>query len=645
MTEMQTADYGTWRSPITADLILAGSIGLGAVAVDGDTLYWLESRPAEKGRNVLVKYTSSGQHQDLTPAPFNVRTRVHEYGGGSFLIANGTIYFSQFADQQIYRQRSGQDPQILTQESHKRYADFCLDDTRNRLIVVCEDHEVTGQEPQNYLATVDLSTGQVQPLVTGSDFYSSPRLSPDRRFLTWLTWEHPNLPWDSTQLWLGEFNHQGELTDIRCLAGQDLVESIAEPQWSPDGRLYFVSDRSGWWNFYRYSGKKIEAIYPMEAEFTYPHWVFGLSSYGFVNAEIIICTYTQQGCWYLGELNVSTQQLTPFDIPYSNLGSLTIRDHQVFLIGSSPTQSSAVICFSLTDQTCHVLKESSQVNLDPAYFSIPTAITFPTTNGLMAHAWYYPPHNPNYQAPAGQLPPLLVKSHGGPTAAATNALSLKIQYWTSRGFGYLDVNYGGSTGYGRDYRQRLDGQWGVLDVEDCVNAALYLVNQSRVNPDQLAISGGSAGGYTTLAALTFYDTFKAGASHYGVSDLEALAQDTHKFEARYLDRLIGPYPQTKELYYQRSPIHFTEKLACPVVFFQGLEDKIVPPNQAEMMVEALKQKGLPVAYVAFPEEQHGFRQAANIKKALEGEFYFYARIFGFTPGDDLEPLVIMNLDE
>ncbi len=643
MTEKQTASYGTWRSPITADLILAGSIGLGTVAVDGDTLYWLESRPSEKGRNVLVKYASNGQHQDLTPAPFNVRTRVHEYGGGSFLIANGITYFSHFADQQIYYQTDGKEPQKLTQDEHKRYADFCLDDTRNRLIVVCEDHEKEHQEPSNYLATVDLSTGEVQPLVTGSDFYSSPRLSPDRRFLTWLTWEHPNLPWDSTQLWLGELNAQGELTDIRCLAGQELVESIAEPRWSPDGNLYFVSDRAGWWNFYRYVDGNVEAIYPMEAEFAYPHWVFGLSSYGFFNAETVICTYTQEGSWYLGELNVSTQQLTTFEIPYSNLGSLTIHNDQVFFIASSPTQSSAVIGFHLKDKTYQVLKQSSQVPLDPHYFSIPEALTFPTENGLMAHAWYYPPHNPDYQVPAGQLPPLLVKSHGGPTAAAGNSLSLKIQYWTSRGFGYLDVNYGGSTGYGRDYRQRLDGQWGIVDVADCINGAKYLVNQGKVDPNKLAISGGSAGGYTTLAALTFYNTFKAGASHYGVSDLEALAQDTHKFEARYLDRLIGPYPQAKDLYYQRSPIHFTDKLACPVVFFQGLEDKIVPPNQAEMMVEALKQKGLPVAYVAFPEEQHGFRQSANIKKALEGEFYFYARIFGFTPGDDLEPLEIMNL--
>ena len=643
MTSPTIAPFGSWKSPITADAILAGSIGLGAVAIDGEDLYWSESRPTEKGRNVLVKRDRNGTTEDLIPATFNVRTRVHEYGGGSFLIEKGTTYFVNFIDQRIYTQSFNSDPKALTPESQKRYADFILDSARNRLITVCEDHASDSPEPDNFLASINLETGDIKTLVSGNDFYSSPRLSPNQSQLSWITWEHPNLPWDSTQLWLADINSTGELENIRCIAGQSQSESISEPKWSPDGMLYFSSDRDNWWNLYRYHQGNIESIYPMDAEFAYPHWVFGLSTYTFVNAEKIICTYTKNGRWYLAEIDLKTQKLIPIETPFSNITSLISNGEIVLFIGSSPTASSAIISLDLQTKDWTILKQSSELNLDARYLSIPEAIDFPTENGLTAHAWYYPPQNPDYQAPETDLPPLLVKSHGGPTAAAGNALSLKIQYWTSRGFAYLDVNYGGSTGYGRAYRQRLDHQWGIVDVDDCVNGAKFLVEQGKADPNKLAISGGSAGGYTTLAALTFRQTFKAGASHYGVSDLEALATDTHKFEVRYLDRLIGPYPEQQELYKIRSPINFTDQLACPVVFFQGLEDKVVPPNQAEMMVEALKQKGLPVAYVPFPEEQHGFRIAANIKRALEGELYFYSQIFGFSLADEVEPLEIINL--
>ena len=643
MASPHIAPFGSWKSPITADAILAGSIGLGAVAIDGNDLYWTESRPTEKGRNVLVKRDRNGTTVDLTPATFNVRTRVHEYGGGSFLIEKGTTYFVNFRDQRIYTQSLNTEPKALTPESQKRYADFILDSSRNRLITVCEDHASDSQEPDNFLASIDLETGEIKTLVSGNDFYSSPRLSPNQSQLSWITWEHPNLPWDSTQLWLAEINSTGELENIRRIAGQSQSESISEPKWSPDGILYFSSDRNNWWNLYRYHQGNIESIYPMEAEFAYPHWVFGLSTYTFVNAEKIICTYTQNGRWYLAEIDLKNQELIPIETPFSNITSLISNGKIALFIGSSPTTSSAVISLDLETKDWTILKQSSELSLDARYLSVPEALTFPTENGLTAHAWYYPPKNPDYQAPETDLPPLLVKSHGGPTAAAGNSLSLKIQYWTSRGFAYLDVNYGGSTGYGRAYRQRLDHQWGIVDVDDCVNGAKFLVKEGKADPNKLAISGGSAGGYTTLAALTFRQTFKAGASHYGVSDLEALATDTHKFEARYLDRLIGPYPEEQELYKTRSPINYTDQLACPVVFFQGLEDKVVPPNQAEMMVEALKQKGLPVAYVPFPEEQHGFRIAANIKRALEGELYFYSRIFGFSLADEVEPLEIMNL--
>jgi dipeptidyl aminopeptidase/acylaminoacyl peptidase len=640
MTQQTIASYGCWKSPITSELIVAGTIGLGGVIFDGEDIYWLEGRPTEGGRNVLVRQTPDGAIKDVTPPPFNVRTRVHEYGGGSLLIADGTIYFSNFSDQRIYRQRPDSEPQPLTAESQRRYADYIIDSQQNRLIAVCEDHSPEG-EPENTIVSIDLKTGEVQTLVSGRDFYTSPRLCTNGTHLAWISWNHPNMPWDETQLWMAEIKPDGSLDEAKCIAG-GTEESIGEPRWSPDGKLYFSSDRDGWWNLYRYNLEgTIEPLYKMEAEFAYPHWVFGISTYNFASSSQIICTYTQNGSWYLASLDTETKQLQPIETPYNNIGSLQVKGDRLAFIGGSPTQPTAVVVQDLNSAKTEILKQSSNLTIDIGYLSSPVAIAFPTENGLTAYAWYYPPKNKDYIAPSGELPPLLVKSHGGPTAAASASFSLRIQYWTSRGFGYLDVNYGGSTGYGREYRQRLNHQWGIVDVDDCVNAAKYLVQQGKADKNRLAISGGSAGGYTTLAALTFKDTFKAGASHYGVSDLEALAKDTHKFEARYLDGLIGKYPEEKAIYQARSPIHFTDLLSCPVIFFQGLEDKVVPPNQAEMMVKAIKEKGIPVAYVPFEGEQHGFRRAENIKRALDGEFYFYSRVFGFEPADAIAPVEIL----
>jgi dipeptidyl aminopeptidase/acylaminoacyl peptidase len=637
MTET-ISPYGSWKSPITSDLIVAGTIGLGGVAFDGEDVYWLEGRPIEKGRNVLVKRTPDGTVKDVTPQPFNVRTRVHEYGGGSFVIVDGTIYFSNFADQRIYKQTRDGEPQPLTPLSQRRYADAIADSQRNRLICVCEDHSQADKEPENTIVSVDLTTGEVQTLISGSDFYTSPRLCTNGTQIAWISWNHPNMPWDGTQLWVAEVNADGSLSEARCVAG-GTEESICELRWSPDGRLYFSSDRAGWWNLYRYNLEgAIEFLYEMEAEFAYPHWVFGLSNYGFASESRLICSYTQNGSWYLASLDVNAKQLSPIETPYKNISSLQVKEDKIAFIGSSSTEPTSAVILELNTRKTEILKRSSDLKIDSGYISTPEAIAFPTENGLTAYAWYYPPKNKDYTAPQGELPPLLVKSHGGPTAAASPSFSLRVQYWTSRGFGYLDVNYGGSTGYGREYRRRLDRNWGIVDVDDCVNAARYLVEQGRADENRLAISGSSAGGYTTLAALTFKDIFKAGASYYGISDLEALLRDTHKFEARYNDRLVGKYPEEKAIYEARSPIHAIERLSCPVIFFQGLEDRVVPPNQAEMMVEVLQKKGLPVAYVPFAGEQHGFRSAENIKRALDGEFYFYSRVFGFEPADQIEPV-------
>jgi dipeptidyl aminopeptidase/acylaminoacyl peptidase len=626
---IKKASYGCWRSPITSELIVAGTIGLGGIAIDSEDIYWLEGRPSEGGRNVLVRKASHGEIKDITPPPFNVRSRVHEYGGGSFLIVDRTIYFCNFADLRIYKQELDEEPQALTEESKRRYADLILDRDRNRLICVCEDHSKPDSEPENYLVGIDLDSGAVGVLVSGDDFYSSPRLSPDRSQLTFISWNHPDMPWDNTKLWLAQINSDGSLDDTKCIAGGS-NESVCEPKWSPEGRLYFSSDRTGWWNLYRRNlNGKIEPVCEMDAEFAYPHWVFGLSNYDFASESQIICSYTQNGRWHLAKLDLEKKHLENFNLPYTDISSVRVRDNRLVCIAGSSTEPTAAI--------------ASNLEIDLGYLSQPEAIAFPTENGLIAYAWYYPPKNKDYSAPEGELPPLLVKSHGGPTAAASTGFNLRVQYWTSRGFGYLDVNYGGSTGYGRAYRQRLENNWGIVDVDDCINAAKYLVERGKADGKRLAISGGSAGGYTTLAALAFRDTFKAGASYYGVSDLEALVRDTHKFEARYLDRLVGAYPAEKAIYEQRSPIHFTDRLACPIVFFQGLEDKVVPPNQAETMVKAIEKKGLPVAYVPFAEEQHGFRRAENIKRALDGEFYFYSRVFGFEPAEAIEPLEIINL--
>ncbi len=629
MVETTVAPYGAWKSPITADLMVAGTVSLGGLAWDQGQIYWLEGRPSEGGRNVIVHLTPEGKTEDVTPPSFNVRTRVHEYGGNAYCIDQGTLYFSNFTDQRIYQQKT-QDgtPQPLTPEGAFRYADFIIDSHRQRLICVREDHSGDG-EAVNTLVSINLADGNdIQVLASGDDFYASPNLSQDGSQLCWLSWNHPNMPWDGTQLWVATLKSDGSVDGKQRIAGSQ-TESIFQPQWSPDDVLYFVSDRSNWWNLYRYQTGEIEPICQMPAEFGLPQWVFGMSTYGFTSANQIVCTYTEGGNWYLAALELDSEELKRIKTPYTSISGIKVSGKQVLFIGGSPTEPTAVVQLNLETRETQVLKRSSNLDLDSGYFSVPKAIEFPTENNTTAYGFYYPPTNPDYIAPVEDKPPLLVKSHGGPTAATSSSLSLKIQYWTSRGFAVLDVNYGGSTGYGREYRQRLQGYWGIVDVDDCTNGAKYLANEGLVDSDRMAITGGSAGGYTTLCALTFQDVFKAGASYYGVSDLEALATDTHKFESRYLDGLIGPYPAKKEMYVARSPIHTAEQLSCPVIFFQGLEDKVVPPNQAEKMVEILKAKQLTVEYVTFPDEQHGFRKADNIKRAIEDEYCFYAKVFGF----------------
>ncbi|HCF84067.1 MAG TPA: peptidase [Ktedonobacter sp.] len=647
MTTPRVEPYGSWKSPITSDVIVSATIGLGTIALDGQDIYWSELRPSEGGRNVIVRRTPDGQSTDVLPAPFNARTRVHEYGGGSYVVHDGTIYFSNFADQRLYRLVPGSAPQPITPAEQLRYADAVIDRQRNRLICVREDHTVADREAVNTLVSCaldgsDQAQKTQQVLVSGNDFYATPRLSPDGTQLAWLTWHHPNMPWDGSELWLGELGTDGSLLHEKHIAGGS-NESIFQPEWSPAGVLHFVSDRTGWWNLYRWRDESATPLCPMEAEFGMPQWVFGMSTYSFASSNEIICTYMQRGICSLASLDTTTGKLKPIETPYTTIGSPVAAKGRVLFGSGSPTEAAAFVQFDMATGHIEVLRRSSEITIDSAYISIAEPIEFPTEGGLTAHGFFYPPRNPDYAAPEGELPPLLVNSHGGPTSATNSMLKLGIQYWTSRGIAVLDVNYGGSTGYGRAYRERLTGQWGIVDVDDCINGAQYLAERGMVDGQRLMIAGGSAGGYTTLCAITFRDVFKAGASHFGVSDVEALAKDTHKFESRYMNKLVGPYPERRDVYLARSPIHFTERISCPVIFFQGLEDKVVPPSQAELMVEALHAKGLPVAYLPFEGEQHGFRRAENIKRTLDAELYFYSRIFGFPLAEPVEPVQIDNL--
>jgi dipeptidyl aminopeptidase/acylaminoacyl peptidase len=643
----EAAPYGSWRSPITAASIAAGGVSLSSVESAGDDVYWLEGKPLEGGRVVLVRYAADGTRAELTPKPYSVRTRVHEYGGGAYVVRGSAVYFSNFADQRLYRQDQGGDPRPITPEpsvpAGLRYADARLTPDGRLLICVRERHESDGPHATNELVVlVADGSSDARVIASGHDFYSSPRISADGRRLAWLVWDHPRMPWDGSELWLADLDADGSLSNERLVAG-GAEESIFQPEWSPAGELHFVSDRSGWWNLYRLSGDSAQPLAPMAAEFGGPQWVFGMANYTFLADGRIASIVSQDGMDWL-VLVSSGGAVQTVDLPYTAYARrLCANGKRLLFIAASPTEAGSVVRLDLSSGQREILGRSLEHTPDPAYVAQPRAIAFPTESGATAYGLYYPPTNADFGGPAGERPPLIVESHGGPTSMTQAALNLGILYWTSRGFGVVDVNYGGSSGFGRPYRERLNGRWGIVDVEDCINAARYLAEQAEVDGQRLAIRGGSAGGYTTLCALVFHDDFAAGASYYGVADCEALATDTHKFESHYLDGLIGPYPQAKDLYWQRSPIHFADQLSCPVILFQGLEDKVVPPAQAEAMLEALRAKDLPVAYLAFPGEQHGFRKAETIRRTLEAELYFYSRVFKFPLAEEIEAVEIENL--
>lgn len=646
----QSAAYGSWPSPVTAELLTSANVGLSEPQLDGGDCYWLESRPLERGRSTVVKRGADGNQEDILPAPLNARSRVNEYGGGSYCVHEGIVYFVLLDDQRIYRLDSrspSKEPEALTPEGPWRYGNVVMDQGGRRLLAVCEDHSQPDQEEQTSVAAIALDAKSVQApkkLIVGKNFYSSPAIAPDGKRIAWLGWDHPNMPWDGCECWLGEFNASGDIVNQQLIAGGE-GESIFQPQWSPDGDLYLISDRSNWWNIYRHDRGKLIPIHQHDLEFGTPQWVFGLSTYGFLDSNTILATYTQAGIWHLCTVELDSGRMRELPSPLNDISYIrTKRDAAVF-IGASGESFSALYRFDPQAETMDCLAESGRLAVDAAYLAPAEAIEFPLQDSKQTgHAFFYPPRNRDFTGEPGSKPPLLVLCHGGPTAATKSSLNLKIQYWTSRGFAVADVNYGGSTGYGRQYRERLNGQWGVVDVQDAVDCVKHLTATGRVDGNKVAIRGSSAGGYTVLAALAFTDVFRAGASLYGVGDLETLAADTHKFESRYLDKLVGPYPEQQALYRARSPIHHVAHLNCPVIFLQGMKDKVVPPNQAEAMVAALERKQIPVAYVTFPEEAHGFRQAPNIRRAQEGELYFYSRVFGFALAEEIERMPIRNAE-
>ena len=636
---LAVAPYGSWKSPITGDLIVQGTIGLSGVLADGEDVYWCELRPAEEGRVVIVRRSADGAIADLTPPGFNVRTRVHEYGGGAFVADRGTVWFSNFADQRLHRQDPGEQPRPITEAVDRRYADAVVDRRRGLLFAVREDHTETGREAVNSIVRMGLSGEAETVVVEGNDFYSNPRLSPDGSRLCWLAWNHPHLPWDGTELWVGEVAEDGSVGGSKAVAGGGEV-SIYQPEWSPDGLLHYVSDAGGWWNLQRLEREEPRELAPMNAEFGLPQWVFRQSTFAFAADGRIACSWIDRGVGAFGV--IENGLLKSIENGYTSIGWVATTSSDAYFVAGSATAAPAIVRQPLDGAAPVVVRSSADITVDSTWFSLPETIEFATEAGRTAFAFYYAPLNPDFEGPPDELPPLLVHCHGGPTSASSSVLNLQAQYWTSRGWGLVDVNYGGSTGYGTEYRRRLNGNWGIVDVNDCVNAARHLVEQGLADPHRVAIAGGSAGGYTTLAALTTRDFFRAGADHFGLSDLIPFAKETHKFESRYLDSMIGPWPEAAVLYRERSPLTHVDELNCPLIVFQGLDDKIVPPNQSELIVDAVRRKGLPVAYIAFPGEQHGFRQAKNIKRSLEGELYFYSQVFDFALADEIEPVPIEN---
>jgi dipeptidyl aminopeptidase/acylaminoacyl peptidase len=637
--DVAEAPYGSWASPISAELTTRNAVGLRSVRLDGDDLYWIESRPDEGGRRVIVKRDAEGTMADVIPEGFSSRTRVHEYGGGSYNVWDGVIYFSNHSDQLLYRLTPGGTPEALTEDGY-RYADCIMDGGHNQLICVQEDHSHDG-EPVNTLVSVSLEGGaKVRTLFSGTDFVSSPALNPDGDTLAWITWDHPNMNWDDTKMWMATISDQGSLSGTETIVSRDSL-SVQEPRWTDDGKLYYISDPEGWWNFQTYQNGEAVAVSEEEMEFG-KSGSLGAHSYAYLSNTEVIAKFEQGGTSHLAIVDLEDGDVDEIDTPYVGISKVYSNGGKIYLIGSTTTSSSEIAQYD--DGDFITIKKSQEPIVDAAYISEPEAITFANLKSEPTHAFYYAPKNPDFYAPDDDLPPTIVRLHGGPVGATNPSFRANNQFWTSRGFAIIDINYGGSTGYGREYRERLRGQWGIVDIDDTKAALDYLVDEGLADPDKLLIRGGSAGGYSVLVALSQHDIFAAGANYYGISDLEVLYRDTHKYESRFLVSMIGRYPEDKDIYEERSPINHLDGFKSPLIVFQGLLDPVVPPNQSELIVTALRERNVPVAYYPYEGEYHGFGKKENIIHSLESELVFYGKILGFKPAGELPEIEIDNFD-
>jgi dipeptidyl aminopeptidase/acylaminoacyl peptidase len=638
---VRIAPYGSWVSPISVDHLIGSTIGLSAVQIDGPYVYWLESRADERGRTSLWRQSlSGGPAVEVTPSPAYVRDRVHEYGGGEYHVSGGTLVYSEFADGRLYAVRGNGAPRPITPESPFRFGDIQVHPDRGLVLAVREDHS-GGAEPINTIIALDLDgpnpDGGVV-LCSGADFYSTPKLSRSGR-LAWTEWNHPNLPWDSTTIMTGSL--RGTLiTDHRAIAGRP-GESAVQPRWLGE-KLIFVSDRTNWWNLYLWSAETVRPLCATDAEFCQPQWALGQRAYAIIDGDHLLCTLNRSGQQSIEIMNVSDGSVHPIATPGIASTSVDVGSRHVAALLNYPDRPAAVALYDLAGDSWTTVRSASEMIMDPADVSLAQLVNW-TSDHRTVYGYYYPPVNSELGAPAGSLPPMITFSHGGPTSFSAADFKIGYQFWTSRGFAILDVNYGGSTGFGRDYRDRLKGNWGVVDVQDCIAGAVTMGSRGLADPARLAIRGGSAGGFTTLAALTTTDVFNAGISLFGIADLETLAKDSHKFEARYLDSLVGRYPEDRSLYVERSPINHLDQLAAPILLLQGTDDTVVPPQQAEMLADAARGKHLPVALIMFDGEGHGFRRAETIKTATEAQIYFLGKVFGFEPADRVQSIKIDNL--
>lgn len=620
--------FGTWKSPLSSALATAAHVSFSELSVDGTDLYYLELRPQDAGRTTLKVRRSDGNIFEITPAPFNVRTKVHEYGGSSYIVFNQIVYFINANDQDIYCVRLGLSAvpnQITNSGSNERFANLVYDQNHNRLICVRETHHE--DRIDNDLVQIELASGLCRVLHAKHDFYGQPNLSHCGTKLAYLAWNLPSMPWDSSLLYTASFDKHGDLDGDAVVAG-GVEESIFQPEWIDSNRLAFVSDRTGYWNLYLYENDQISVIVQDEAEYGLPLWVLDMRSYIPWEANRFVAARKSADETSLVMIDCVTGKFDTINREYCHYSSITRYLEGVCFIGGSGNRLSSIVSLDVNNHDTTRLLEPGAQPLPLGCISVAESISYKNKYAQLVHANFYTPKNDQFNAPEGDKPPLLVLSHGGPTSHSNQSFSFHVQYYTTRGWAVLDVNYGGSTGFGREYRNRLLNNWGIVDVEDCEAGVKYLSELGKVDCQRVAIRGGSAGGYTTLRALTTSSMFRAGSSLYGVADIRALAQDTHKFESGYLESLIPT-----EALDERSPINHIDKFSVPVIFYQGTEDRVVPPNQSESMYQALAAKGITTAIFLFEGEGHGFRSAENIRTVLDTEFTFLSKVFGIERDD------------